>query len=54
MEDKNVQVFYDDKGAPIAVQMNIADYEKLIGKVKESVRVKEALNKAIESLKAVL
>ena len=50
----NVQIFYDGNGNAIAVQMPIADYEKIVKSAKEAVATKEAIAKAVDALKAVL
>jgi hypothetical protein len=45
------QVFYDEKGAPLLVQMSVGDYEKLIAQAKDAVAAKDAIKRALESLK---
>jgi hypothetical protein len=54
MSTDNVQIFYDGSGNAIAVQMPIADYEKIIKSAKESVEAKDAIQKAIDVLQGVL
>ena len=54
MNSDNVQIFYDGNGNAVAVQMPIADYEKIIKSAKEAVATKEAIAKAVDALKAVL
>jgi hypothetical protein len=54
MSNDNVQIFYDGNGNAVAVQMPIADYEKIIKSAKEAVATKEAIAKAVDALKAVL
>lgn len=54
MDNDNVQIFYDGNGSPIAVQMPIGDYEKIIESAKEAVAAKEAIQKALDALKGVL
>ena len=54
MEAAGVQVFYDGEGKPVAVQMPIAEYEKIVQRAKEAVATKEAITKAVEALKSAL
>lgn len=54
MNNDNVQIFYDGNGSAVAVQMPIADYEKIIKSAKEAVESKEAISKAVEALQSVL
>ncbi|MBN2162797.1 MAG: hypothetical protein JXR25_15165 [Pontiellaceae bacterium] len=54
MEKDNVQIFYDGNGNAIAVQMPIADYEKIIKSAKEAVEAKEAIVQAIETLQGAI
>lgn len=54
MNNDNVQIFYDGKGAAVAVQMQISDYEKIIKSAKEAVESKDAISKAIDALQAAL
>ncbi len=54
MADDNVQIFYDGNGNAVAVQMPIGDYEKIIKSAKVAVAAKEAINKAVETLKSAL
>ena len=54
MDNENVQIFYDGNGTAVAVQMPIADYEKIIKGAKEAVESKEAISKAIDALQGAL
>jgi hypothetical protein len=54
MDSDNVQIFYDGNGTPVAVQMPISDYEKIIKSAKEAVESKDAIAKAIEALQGAL
>ncbi len=54
MEKDNVQIFYDGSGNAIAVQMPIADYEKIIKSAKEAVEAKDAIARAVEALQGAL
>ena len=54
MESENVQVFYDGQGSPVAVQMQISDYEKILKSAKEAVEAKDAISRAVEALQTVL
>lgn len=54
MSNDNVQIFYDGNGNAVAVQMPIADYEKIIKSAKEAVDAKEAIAKAVDALQRVL
>ena len=54
MENDNIQIFYDGNGTAIAVQMPIADYEKIIKSAKDAVEAKDAIAKAVEALQGVL
>lgn len=54
MDSENVQIFYDGNGNAIAVQMPIADYEKIIKSAKDAVEAKDAIAKAMEALQGVL
>lgn len=50
----DVQIFYDGNGNPVAVQMQISDYEKIIKSAKEAVEAKDAITKAVGVLQAAL
>lgn len=52
MSNDNTQIFYDGNGNPVAVQMPIKDYEKIIQGAKEAIDAKEAIAKAIELLQS--
>jgi hypothetical protein len=54
MDNENVQIFYDGNGSPVAVQMPITDYEKIIKSAKDAVESKEAISLAVEALQGVL
>ena len=54
MDNDNVQIFYDGTGTAIAVQMPIADYEKIIKSAKEAVDSKDAIQRAIDALQGVM
>ncbi len=54
MNNDNVQIFYDGKGAAVAVQMPVSDYEKIIKGAKEAVDAKEAIAKAVDALQNAL
>jgi hypothetical protein len=54
MDNDNVQIFYDGNGSAVAVQMPIADYEKIIKSAKEAVEAKDAIAKAVDALQAAL
>ena len=54
MGNDNVNIFYDGNGKPIAVQLPIEDYEKIINSAKEAVESKDAITKAIEVLQSAL
>ncbi len=54
MNNDNVQIFYDGNGNAVAVQMPIADYEKIIKGAKEAVETKDAISKAIDALQGAL
>lgn len=54
MNSDSVQIFYDGNGNAIAVQMPIADYEKIIKSAKEAVEAKDAIQKAIDALQSAL
>lgn len=54
MSNDNVQIFYDGNGNAVAVQMPIADYEKIIKGAKDAVTTKDAISKAIDALQVAL
>ena len=54
MDKDNVQIFYDGNGNAVAVQMPIADYEKIIKSAKEAVEAKDAISKAVSALQSAL
>ena len=47
---EGTQVFYDEKGSPMVVQMSVGDYEKLVAQAKDAIAAKEAIKKALASL----
>jgi len=54
MDNDNIQIFYDGNGTAVAVQMPIADYEKIIKSAKDAVEAKDAISKAVEALQGAL
>lgn len=54
MDNDNIQIFYDGNGTAVAVQMPIADYEKIIKSAKDAVEAKDAIAKAVEALQGAL
>ena len=54
MDNDNIQIFYDGNGTAVAVQMPIADYEKIITSAKDAVEAKDAIALAVEALQSVL
>ena len=48
---EGTKVFYDEKGNPVVVQMSVADYERLVAQAKDAIAAKEAIKKALETLK---
>jgi hypothetical protein len=49
---EEAQIFYDDKGQAVMVQMGVEEYEKLVGHAKEAIANKERIQKALDLLKA--
>ena len=47
----NVNVFHNEKGEPIIVQMGMADYEQLVTRASEAMKAKEKIEKTLELLK---
>lgn len=45
------QIYYDEKGKPLMVQMGIAEYEKLVTRAKEAIANKELIQKTLSMLK---
>ncbi len=50
MSTNEIQIYYDDKGKPVMVQMGIGEYEKLVTRAKEAVANKERIQKALSLL----
>jgi hypothetical protein len=51
MNNESTQIYYDDKGKPMLVQMSVGEYEKLISRAKESTANKELIQKTLQMLK---
>lgn len=52
MSTTEAQIYYDDKGKPVMVQMGVGEYEKLITRAKEAMANKELIQKALSLLNA--
>ncbi len=52
MSTTEMQIYYDEKGAPIMVQMSVGEYEKLVTRAKEAAANKERIQKALSLLNA--
>jgi hypothetical protein len=51
MSTTDAQIYYDEKGKPMMVQMGIGEYEKLVLCAKEAVTHKELIQKTLSMLK---
>ena len=51
MSTTETQIYYDEKGKPLMVQMNISEYEKLVNRAKEALTSKELIQKTLTMLK---
>lgn len=51
MSNETTQIYYDEKGNPLLVQMSINEYEKLINRAKEALAQKELIQKTLNLLK---
>jgi|GEM_PF-3412925 len=51
MSTAETQIYYDEKGKPLMVQMNISEYEKLVTRAKEALANKELIQKTLSMLK---
>ncbi len=45
------QIYYDEKGKPVMVQMSVSEYEKLVTRAKEAMEHKELIQKTLAMLK---
>jgi hypothetical protein len=52
MSASETQIYYDEKGKPVMVQMGIGEYEKLVARAKEALANKELIQKALSLLNA--
>jgi hypothetical protein len=51
MSTTDAQIYYDEKGTPLMVQMGISEYEKLVLRAKEAMANKELIQKTLALLK---
>jgi len=51
MNTTGTQIYYDEKGQPLMVQMSVSEYEKLVLRAKEAVANKELIQKTLSMLK---
>ncbi len=51
MGTTETQIYYDEKGKPLMVQMTISEYEKLVTRAKEALANKELIAKTLMMLK---
>jgi len=51
MSTTETQIYYDEKGKPLMVQMSISEYEKLVNRAKEALSNKELIQKTLMMLK---
>jgi hypothetical protein len=45
------QIYYDEKGKPVMVQMGVGEYEKLVTRAKDAIASKELIQKTLSLLK---
>lgn len=45
------QIYYDDKGKPVMVQMGVGEYEQLVNRAKDALAQKELIQKTLAMLK---
>jgi len=51
--NSEAQIYYDDKGKPVMVQMGVGEYEQLVNRAKEAMMNKELIQKTLSMLKGV-
>lgn len=52
MSASEAQVFFDEKGTPVMVQMSVSEYEQLVTRAKEAAANKDRIAKALSLLNA--
>jgi hypothetical protein len=51
MSTTEAQIYYDEKGKPLMVQMGIGEYEKLVLRAQDAAANKELIQKTLQLLK---